>query len=218
MGILGFLKTNRKTELDRMLPAEFKELLNQETVEAIVEKYILAPGAFSIGDELIEEVRQSLVATYNVNLSKETFEVIVVGSGKLGFSISKGRDKTTGESKERYRVFSPGSDIDIAIVSQKLFFLLWKEIAEHTHLDHNYVKSSNIGTYMTWGWIRPDMFPRNAQLPLCESWWANFHRFSADTRFGRRKVRGGIFFHKWFLSKYQQQAVRECLAEEKLKQ
>jgi hypothetical protein len=196
-------------------PDEFKALVLQKSPDDIVRDEILSPGAYAIADDLIEYMRRELSASFNIPIDK--IQLFIVGSGKFGFSISRKKEKESGQWLPRYRSFSAESDIDVAVVSQTLYYLIWKELAGYAHGDNEYMFSSEQGAYMLWGWLRPDFFPKYAGLVLSETWWQKFNSFSADTRFGRRKIRGGLYFGRWFLSEYQKRAVVECRNEEELK-
>ena len=198
-----------------MTPAEFQQLLAQKSAEDIVSEKILSNGSFALTDDLLDEMHRDLCAAFNLGLDK--VKIYVVGSGKLGFSIAEKFDKKNRILLPRYRSFSAESDIDIAVVSQTLYYLIWRELAAHAHDDDYYMRNSEQGAYMLWGWLRPDFFPKSAKLTFCERWWHQFYSYSADTRFGRRDIRGGLYYTKWFLEAYQQRAVRACQLDEELK-
>src|SRR4051812_13102203 len=73
----------------------------------MVRKYILQGGSFLLNDDDHFAIRNE-VAT---NFSLHPNEVFLVGSSKLGFSIAPSK---------RYKPFGDTSDIDLALVSDRL--------------------------------------------------------------------------------------------------
>jgi hypothetical protein len=138
---------------------------------------------------------------------RHPLEIIVVGSAKLGFSIAEkfvpGRNP-----RPRYREFDPyTSDVDLAVVCQKLYFDIWRDLSTYSHSQSPFPWDSQLAKYMVVGWIRPDHFPKLQGPIKCMRWWELFQTFSNSTPFNRRKVRGGLYFHRDFLNQYQQRAV-----------
>lgn len=197
-----------------MTPEVFRQVLLEKSPEEIVRDILLSGDPVGISNELVSHVQREITASFNIPIN--SVDLYVVGSGKMGFSIVEKWDLNTKVKLQRFRAFSPLSDIDIAVVSQRLFYLFWKEISTYSHGNEEYRKDTKQGMFMLWGWLRPDHFPKNAVLPFCQTWWDKFNGFSADTRFGRRKVRGGLYFSRWFLEAYQCRAVRECRTMEEL--
>jgi hypothetical protein len=109
----------------------------------------------------------------------ERQQVVVVGSAKLGFSISEKRT-FGGVGLERYRPFRPESDIDIALVHPFIFDQLWRELSDHSHRSPTMPRdSARLGDYLVYGWIRPDHFPKNVRLRRCDDWWDTFNKMTA---------------------------------------
>jgi hypothetical protein len=65
-----------------------------------------------------DDVYQRLKKTIATRLSLNLVDVIMIGSAKLGFSLT---------SAPRFKLFSGTSDVDISIISPRLFEELWNQ-------------------------------------------------------------------------------------------
>lgn len=187
---------------------EFRALCRSDTADEIVENLILRGTAEHVSDENREFIRDRLAATYGIEGS--TIEVYVVGSAKLGFSISEKR--AVNEVLPRYRPFGPRSDLDIAVVSSTLFRLIWDDLGLYAH-GQPWMPwdSGRLGDYLVYGWLRPDKFPRNKRIRRCDDWLDLFWKMSTDRRFLRRSVRGGLYHSSADLIRYQRRSVLDCI-------
>lgn len=119
-------------------------------------------------------------------------EVFVVGSAKLGFSPYK--EKT----------FDLDSDIDVVIVSQRLFDSFMEQIrfyqgelrrsrravsTREQSLYHQFLE------YVALGWIRPDKLPISFALSSLKDDWFEFFRSISNgkSEVGNYKVAAGVF-------------------------
>jgi hypothetical protein len=191
-----------------MQPDEFKELLFRLSPEEIVQQLILSPGG-EVSAENLAHIQNKLAAVFNVEAAE--VELYLVGSARLGFSLIEKKKKDL----RRYRPFGPESDLDIAVVCPRIFYKIWVEVSRYAHATEHFLSKSQLGPYLTYGWLRPDYFP--AQQRLCDAWWNTFAEFSADIRFGRRKVRGGLYYGRSFLEMYQRRAILDCKSAEELR-
>lgn len=188
--------------------ADFKARCVTDSAENIVNELILADDALHVSVTNREFVLDRLASAFGIATSD--IALWVVGSAKLGFSITE-KVLKDGTILPRYRPFRPVSDIDIAIVSPKLFRLIWDELCIYAH-GHPWLpwNSGKLGDYMVYGWLRPDFFPK-VQMRLCDSWWDLFYDLSKDLRFGRRTVRGALFHSVADLARYQRRSVTQCV-------
>jgi hypothetical protein len=187
---------------------EFKRRCARQTADEIVDEVILPGPARHVPSENQAYLCESLARSFG--LASTDIDLRIVGSAKLGFSISeKSKD---GVCYPRYRSFSALSDIDTAVVSPKLFRAIWDELSVFAHgqawMPWN---SGKLGDYMVYGWLRPDHFPKGQRIRMCDNWWDFFRRSSRDTRFNRRSVRGGLFYSMNDLKRYLRRAVVECV-------
>ncbi len=184
----------------------FRDALRFKPAVDVVSEIILAPGAKFVSQDAISHATALLRSTFQI-ADQYQLEVVVVGSAKLGFSIAE-KPVPGKQSLPRYREFDPiNSDIDLAIVSQKLFYEIWRDLSVYSHRQTPFPWQSPLANYLVLGWLRPDKFPSNQRPLNCQRWWELFNELSASSIFGRRKVRGGLYFNKDFLSQYQQRAV-----------
>lgn len=189
-----------------MQSTDFRKALRESSATDVVSDIILSKGAKHVSTEALQHAEASLRSKFQIS-EKHPLEIIVVGSAKLGFSIAE-KPIAGRNPLPRYRDFDPyNSDIDLAIVCQKLYFDIWRDLSTYSHNQLPFPWDSQLGKYALVGWLRPDHFPK-LQGPLsCMRWWELFQNMSKSTQFNRRKVRGGLYFHRDFLHQYQQRAV-----------
>jgi hypothetical protein len=191
---------------------EFKSRIRANEMDHLLDGVLLAESAAHVTDSNIAHVATSLSAKYGV--PPGDIFLRVVGSAKLGFAINE-KKLPGGGVLPRYRSFSPNSDIDIIVISPMVFDLVWSDLCSFAHRSKRLPwDSGQLGDYMVCGWLRPDRFPNYARLRRCDDWWDVFRALSADARYGRRKVRGGLFHSLEDARKYQNRALADCASSE----
>lgn len=190
---------------------EFRARCAKDKAEDIVDEVLLEDDAVHVSAENRTYLLEGLASVLAVEQS--CIRLWIVGSAKLGFAITE--KKKDGELLPRYRPFSAISDIDTAIVSPELFRIVWDELSTYAH-GQSWMPwdLGRLGDYMVYGWLRPDHFPRGGRVRRCDDWWDKFRSFSADPRFGRRSVRGGLFHSICDLRRYLRRSVLECIHAE----
>jgi hypothetical protein len=133
-------------------------------------------------------------------------DIFVVGSAKLGFSISP---------KKRYRLFGDQSDIDIAIVSHDLYERVWHETHEYMNSGAYWHNKREFERYLAWGWIRPDKLPGGPTFEFTDMWWNFFRSLQQSRRYGPYKIAAAVYHDMSFLTKYQMGSVASCRDEVK---
>ena len=143
-------------------------------------------------------------------------EIYIVGSGKLGFSPHKGKD------------FDLDSDIDVAIVSTKLF----DEIMELIRTYQMQLRKSRrkIGEwelqmyhefleYVAMGWMRPDKLPVSFQMGRLKSTWFDYFEGISygKSEIGDYKVTAGAFKSYHHLEMYLVSGMAELRTAKSLK-
>jgi hypothetical protein len=191
-----------------MSPDEFKALIPQLSDSEIVSQVILAGSAVHVSESNITYLIRRIAESFGVN--KEEVRLHIVGSAKLGFSLSEKR-KRDGRTLPRYRPFCDKSDIDVAIVCTSIFSMLWADLSAYAYRKARIMPwdSRKLGHYLVHGWLRPDHFP-GVRLPRCDLWKDTFMSFSSDRRFNWRSVRGGLFYSEADMVSYYSRSVREC--------
>lgn len=97
---------------------KFKAVLEgRETAKVIVQKYIVhgTPYIFKDDEDKYFDLKREIAA----NFSEHYNNIHMVGSAKLGFSIAPNK---------LWKPFTIESDIDIVIISTKLFENLWESV------------------------------------------------------------------------------------------
>jgi hypothetical protein len=144
------------------------------------------------GDEIKYFHLKKIIANH-FNLHQN--EVIMIGSAKLGFSI---------KPKQKYQPFNDESDIDMVLISEKIFNKFWDElyyfninlIGRSIRDENNYIKFCE---YFFRGWVRPDLLPPSFEGT---SNWFNFFKSISHKKFGERKISGAIFRNYEFFDNY----------------
>ena len=186
---------------------EFRALCLVKTPDEIVEEVLLVHEPLHVDQTAQARSADELARTFSV--AESDLELRIVGSANLGFSMVQKTHR--GKNYPRYRPYSATSDVDVAVVSPKLFRLLWDELCSFAH-GQPWIPwdSQRLGDYFIYGWLRPDHFPRGPTVRRCNAWWDTFRRLSADKQFGRHAVRGGLFHSRQDLRKYMRRAVEDC--------
>lgn len=179
----------------------FKADLPALLAPAIVQRYITQGECFALDERQHIAVKTEVAQHFQIHPN----EVVVVGSGKMGFSIAP--DK-------RYRPFRDESDLDLAVVSATLFDDIWRRAYDYRMEEGaTWQNGRRFADYLFRGWIRPDMLPANGRLPAREQWFEFFRTLSGGESYGRYQVRGGLYRTWYFLERYQAVSVTACQQE-----
>jgi hypothetical protein len=178
----------------------FKADLPKLSADSMVDRHVLFGDAFVLNKDLYFTLKEEVADHFKIHPP----EVVMVGSGKLGFSIV---------GAKRYREFGDHSDIDLAIVSSLLFDRIWEQVFDSRGKLGYWPDESQFSLYLARGWIRPDKLPPARSFPLADDWWRFFQSLAASGRYGRYKVSGGLYRNWTFLKGYQTLAVHGCKAQ-----
>jgi hypothetical protein len=187
MGIEGRLNT-------------FREDLKNLDSSIIVQKHITYGNCHILDENLYFELKFEIAHNFKIHPS----QVMMVGSGKLGFSIVP--DK-------RYRHFCDSSDIDIAIVDTNLFDIFWLSTFNYWKTNEFWPGYIDFCKYLFRGWIRPDLLPNTKSLALSQAWWDFFRQITNSRKFGPYRIRAGLYKTWNFLEEYQLLCVKYCKQE-----
>lgn len=180
---------------------EFKVDLKTHTEIQIIRKYILDGDCHALSRDQVLNLKESVSSHFRINYQ----DVILVGSGKLGFSI---------KSEKRYQPFGDESDIDLAVVSAELFTKVWEETHLFKKSGADWPKCNIFFKYLSEGWIRPDKLPTSTYFEFTKSWWEFFNNLTASKIFGPYKIRAGLYHSLFFLQEYQKICITQCIEEE----
>lgn len=184
---------------------EFKNKLQDATITDLdIVQGCITPGsafAFQGDDEKYFKLKKRIALEFGLNPQK----VIMVGSAKLGFSISPGK---------LWQPFNDDSDIDMAIISPELFDRFWKELYDFnidltSRSEKEDKQYRDFLSYFFRGWLRPDMFPFSYEGRAA---WFEFFKSISYGDYGNHKVTGAIFRNDDFYESYQTRNIRNIRA------
>lgn len=165
----------------------------------IVRKYLIhgIPFVFEGNENGYYDFRSMIASHWNVGFH----EVLILGSGKLGYSYHK--DST----------FSLESDIDVAIVNEKLFEDFYMVIRDFQYdiqngkitLSDYEIKQYNIFLqYMIKGWMRPDKLPSKLCGKFSKKQWFEYFTSISNNQnpAGNYKISAGLFKNFNYMEMY----------------
>ena len=179
---------------------EFKSDLNKLSSLKMMRKYILSDVCHVLNKDQHFRLKDEICEHFAVDFNN----VILVGSGKLGFSI---------KAEKRFKSFGDDSDIDIAVVSEDLFQKVWEEAYLYKKSGAYWPMSVSFFKYLSAGWIRPDKLPTSDYFAFTAKWWNFFNQVTASKRYGPYKVRAGLYYSMFFLQEYQKICIEQCIEE-----
>jgi hypothetical protein len=113
---------------------EFNTLLKQNGAKYVYNRILLDEKTYIFKQKFNEhhiEKYHELKTAVSDNLDVPVKNVAIVGSAKLGFSLTPGRN---------FHKFSEESDLDLVVVSRDLFLQLWDS---HLHFKNSLMKGKN---------------------------------------------------------------------------
>lgn len=176
---------------------DFKKDLSDLSSLQIVRKYIFSAESHILTTDQHYQLKERVCEHFQVEYN----DVIMVGSGKLGFSIKPSR---------RFEAFGDESDIDIAVVSTKLFEKVWSEAYTFKKSGAYWPKSTEFFKYLSEGWIRPDKLPRKRNFEFTSHWWDFFNGLTSSGKYGPYSIKAGLYHSNFFLQEYQKICVEQC--------
>ena len=181
---------------------EFKNKLRDEALSDIevVQRYITHGSAFVFKDNDDKYFKLKKMVAEEFGLNPQ--EVIMIGSAKLGFSISP---------LKRWQPFHGESDIDMVIISSDKFDRFWKglydfniELTARTEKEEK--RYYRFLDYLFKGWLRPDVFPFSY---VGRNEWLGFFKSISYGEFGDYKINGAVFRDWGFYETYHTSNIRE---------
>ena len=189
------------TELEQQIE-EFKLDLRSGDAVEICRRHVVFGECAVISNEEYFRLRNVVASKFDIHPN----DVLVVGSGKLGFSIAP---------KKRYRPFNDDSDLDVVIISETFFDLVWMSVHRFFDQGGYWERKNQFHEYLFRGWIRPDKLPPDHKFPFGKEWWEFFNELSRSRDYSINRIRGAIYKNWYFLESYQSQAISKCIDEEK---
>jgi len=178
---------------------EFVERLIKEPLARVVQQYIFegTPFAFRDAPDTLTLLESHLGAALGIQRN----DIKLVGSAKMGFSLNPDNFP---------RRFGDESDLDVVIVSERLFDLVW-----HTVLKWNYPRrppnrlpspdsrwARDRRRELYWGWFLPDKIGyEGLSLPdvlvpirdLSTTWFNAFRSLAQYPELAAREVSGRLY-------------------------
>ncbi len=128
------------------LVAQDRLLIRDTSLERFLRQRVIFGSCRELGDDAHAELREVVAEHFDIHPN----HVIVVGSAKLGYSISP---------EKKFKPFDGESDLDLAVVDGALFDKFWKVM--HT-LRSSAIAWPEFGDFRRYhfnGWMRPDKLP-----------------------------------------------------------
>ena len=175
----------------------FKDDLNSLADSMMVQKYITYGDCHILSDDTYFKLKSEIANKFGIHPT----EVVIVGSGKLGFSIAPNK---------RFLPFGDNSDIDIAIISPTLFDRIWIDVFDYWKEISYWPGEREFREYLFRGWIRPDKLPPANRFEWRRVWWDFFRELGGLGIYGPYKLRAGIYKSWHFLESYQVTSIKGC--------
>lgn len=215
-GTIVHHQTRKCMAIDPDYLAAFQADLATLTTEEMFAKYVEPEACHGLPgiDQLA--LRQRVAERFELGLAS----VMIVGSAKIGFTLTHKDAKTaTEEDRPPFSSFSDQSDVDVAIISDVLFDEVWKRSFEFWH-SSGYSKAQtywprgrDFREYVFRGWMRPDMLPNEASIPIKDEWFEFFRQVTNAGYAGDYPVKAGLYRERYFLERYQSQSLAKAKQE-----
>jgi hypothetical protein len=199
--------------VDSTYLAAFKADLVSLTAEEIFARYVAPDTCRGLTEVDQASLRGQIADHFGIPVSS----VMIVGSAKIGFTLRNKQAKSEDEvDRPPFSEFSLGSDIDVAIVSDKLFDEIWKGCFTFWHTSgyanaHAYwPKGRDFREYFFRGWMRPDHLPSEGGFRYKRDWFDFFRRLTSARAAGDYRITAGLYREPYFLAAYQTIAINRC--------
>jgi len=177
----------------------FRAALQCKNDQTILDRFYYAAQSHVINVDQEAELRRSISDHLGVSMR----DVIVTGSAKLGFTIVQKPGRPV------FSPFSDQSDIDVTIISERLFHQLWVEVNRHHAEAGSWTELNSFRKYLMKGWIRPDLLPKVDFAPS-RDWFELFRGLTASGKYGIYKISGGLYHSDVFWEDYARTSFSKC--------
>lgn len=183
---------------------QFRADLSRPSNE-VVQKHILTGSPVALTSDEYFTLRHEVAVHFRI----QPVEVVLVGSCRTGFSLM---DKPK-KRRPRYSRVQNGSDLDLVVVSARLFDQLWDDVFDYSQTDMAYPNSpegKKLRTMVFEGWMDPRGLPPGRRFEPAERWRRFFESPGRERRFGNRRASARLYRDWVRLAAYQQIAVDGC--------
>jgi len=165
---------------------EFSELLNSRDHAKIVKEILIdgVPFAFRDSPADYDALRTALGTALQLSADAMT----VVGSGRIGFSLNPQKYGTP---------FLPESDLDVVVVSAKLFDIAWLDLLRLGRKYFGLQKKVQLWidthkeNHIFFGFILPDRLP--GAVAISPTWFRIFKGLALNPSLAGRDVNGRLY-------------------------
>ena len=178
----------------------FKSNLKSSSTVDVIRKQFLHGDCYSLTDVQYFELKKEVASHFGLHPT----EILVVGSGKLGFSIAP---------QKLYRPFRDESDTDIVLVSTRLFDQIWQDVHRYWRTGGYWERQQQFEHCLFRGWIRPDKLPPSKLFQTANEWWEFFRRITERGDYGPFKLTGALYRSWYYFESYQEKCIDNCKKE-----
>ncbi|WP_066405604.1 hypothetical protein [Flavisolibacter tropicus] len=176
---------------------DFKTSCFNDDAEIVVQKHLIDGSSYFFdqyfnGSKEEFDFKKDLSSSFGVHIR----DIVIVGSGKLGFSIKPDEEVATFYPFKKFdfdydeNVENERSDLDVAIVSSSLFdnqlLNIYNHTSSYTSATFKGGQRNSFAQYILKGWLRPDFVPQDYSiLPLINSIQEKYRkRYERDVNIG----------------------------------
>jgi hypothetical protein len=184
----------------------FKRDLQHQPIKDIIRKHITTGDPAVIPRDVYFDLRRRVADRFDLHPS----EVVLVGSCRLGFRL-----KRKGRNGERYTPVQLTSDVDVAIVSARLFDSYWDRVFDLVRRNRDWPvgRGRLFARDLFNGWMTPSQLPNLPQFNDAVSWAEFFAELSRFRTCGMRTIQARLYRSWHRLEAYQEVMVTECRNE-----
>jgi hypothetical protein len=179
---------------------EFQNDLRAMDLTKLIRKHITTGGSAVLPPGLYYELRNTIADHFKLHPSA----VVLVGSGRLGFSLKPAK---------RYEPFGNSSDLDFAVVSREAFDFYWDRLFDHWRSNRIWSRTRRYKSLLRElfkGWIWPRWFPPSPTFQEART-WAEFEDRLGRESFKRLRSVGVRLYNSWErLEAYHSIHVADC--------
>jgi hypothetical protein len=168
----------------------------------VIRKYITTGTPVTLSEEHYFSLRNTIAEEFGVHPNA----VVLVGSGRTGFSISPNK---------RYQEARPSSDLDVALVSLERFDHYWDDVFAYAAMDSAWEHSREYRKFARMlfnGWIDPRGLPNVPRFKQAARWTDFFDSLMQSRQFGQRRITARLYRSWMRLEAFQEKAIRQCIA------
>lgn len=189
--------------------ASFKRDLaaSAEGVLSVIQRHITTGVPSHVDEDAYFLLRREISQRLGVHPN----DVVAVGSCRMGFSLKK-----KGASQARYLPTQADSDVDVAVVSPRLFDHYWDGVHAYFQSRHDWALSKEgrfFARDLFCGWITPEKLPLIPRFEDASAWRDVFDDLTRRRVCGLRTVKGRLYRDWARLEAYQLRLVLKCRSE-----